>query len=327
MFNPFEIPYTHGMNPTHVAAFKAVAEAGGFTRGADVLLVSQSAVSKQVAELESSLGVRLFDRIGRRVALTEAGDVLLQYARRMGELSLAAQTALADLSAMRRGRIRIGVTPTIGAYLLPRTLVYFRQRFPDVAISVVVHPSSVLLSRLADAAVDFVMTASRPIASDVTVTEFMNDTFPAVCRADHPAAALGKLSLDALSRQCVVLRDLPGRSVGWVERMLNARGCVPRNALRLPQTESIKQAVLAGLGIAFLPRIAVADDLAAGRLVRLTVPSFVLERPYYWAEPAAARSKAVQAFWCVLKHAVRGTLPAKVRIPGGSKVLRTVRMA
>jgi DNA-binding transcriptional LysR family regulator len=107
----------------------------------------------------------------------------------------------------------------------------------------------------------------------------------------------------------LIFRDGPRQTAGYVERVLRARGVVSRDALRLPHTESVKQAALAGLGVAVLPGVAVADDLATGRLRKLTVAGLRLTRAYHVAERERP-SRAMRAFACVLKHAVRGSLPA-----------------
>jgi DNA-binding transcriptional LysR family regulator len=107
------------MNLNHLAIFQAVAQAGSMTLGAERLDVSQPAVSKQVRELERALGVSLFDRVGRRVRLSQAGETLADYARRLFALAREAEEAMADVRTVRRGRLVIGASTTIGTYLLP----------------------------------------------------------------------------------------------------------------------------------------------------------------------------------------------------------------
>src|SRR6516165_3802087 len=126
------------MNLNHLAIFHAVAQAGGMTLGAERLDISQPAVSKQVQELEHALGVHLFDRIGRRVRLSQAGEVLADYARRLFALAHEAEEAMADVRAVGRGRLVIGARTTIGAYLLPGVVAEFWRRHPGVELLVVV---------------------------------------------------------------------------------------------------------------------------------------------------------------------------------------------
>src|SRR2546421_5604439 len=120
---------------TQLVAFKAVADARSISRAADTLLVSQPAVTKQVRQLERSLGVKLFDRHARGVSLTESGEVLASYARRIFNLLAEAEQAIDDLQGLRQGKLAIAASPTIGVYFLPDVLVHYRQRFPAIDVS------------------------------------------------------------------------------------------------------------------------------------------------------------------------------------------------
>src|SRR6516225_5685295 len=124
------------MNLNHLAIFHAVAQTGSMTLGAERLDISQPAASKQVQELESALGVHLFDRIGRRIHLSQAGEILADYARRLFALAEEAEEAIADVRAARRGRLAIGASTTIGSYLLPGLLAEFSRRHPNVELLV-----------------------------------------------------------------------------------------------------------------------------------------------------------------------------------------------
>src|SRR5437868_4630088 len=118
------------MNLNHLEIFYRVADTLSFTRAAEHLLVSQPAVSKQIKELELALKVKLFDRAKRTVSLTSEGEILFEYSARIFTLASQAELALNDVSALRRGRLDIGASPTLGTYLLPAVLVRYRRRFP-----------------------------------------------------------------------------------------------------------------------------------------------------------------------------------------------------
>src|SRR5262249_48684311 len=137
------------MNLNHLAVFHAVAQTGSMTSGAERLAISQPAVSKQVQELERVLGVRLFDRIGRRVHLSQAGEVLAEYARRLFALAHEAETAMADVRAVGRGRLAVGASTTIGTYLLPGVAAEFWRRYPGVELLVEIENTEQVHRRLA----------------------------------------------------------------------------------------------------------------------------------------------------------------------------------
>src|SRR4051794_885109 len=135
------------LNLHHLSVFHAVASTGSVSRGAERLEISQPAVSKQLRELERSLRTALFDRHPKGVRLTTAGEALADYARRIFALSDEAERAMADVAGLRRGRLAVGAGPTAGAYLLPRVLVEFRRRFPDVALHAETEGPDVLRQR------------------------------------------------------------------------------------------------------------------------------------------------------------------------------------
>src|SRR5262249_49572490 len=137
------------MNLNHLAIFHAVAQTGSMTLGAERLDISQPAVSKQVQELERVLGVHLFDRIGRRVHLSQAGEILADYARRLFALAHEAEEALAEVSAGGRGRLVIGASTSIGSYLLPGVLAEFSRRHPKIELLVEIQNTEQVHHRLA----------------------------------------------------------------------------------------------------------------------------------------------------------------------------------
>src|SRR5262249_39354453 len=136
------------MNLNHLAIFHAVAQTGSMTLGAERLDISQPAVSKQVQELERALHVDLFDRIGRRVHLTQAGEILADYARRLFALAHEAEEAMADVRAVGRGTLRIGASTTIGTYLLPAVVAEFWRRHPKIELIVHIKNTEQIQRRL-----------------------------------------------------------------------------------------------------------------------------------------------------------------------------------
>ena len=130
----FRIAYSYAMNRNHLALFHAVAQAGGISGGAAAARVSQPAVSKQIAELEDALGVRLLERLPRGCRLTEAGKILADYAQRWRSLENDAARAIEEYRGLKRGRLAIGASLTIGGYLLPGVIAEFHRRFPEIEL-------------------------------------------------------------------------------------------------------------------------------------------------------------------------------------------------
>ena len=184
------ITYADGMNPTHLAAFRAVADAGGFVRAAETLLVSQPAVSAHVRELEADLGVALFDRRPRGATLTAAGELLLDYAVRLDALERDARDALLDLAGLRRGRLAVGASTTIGVYLLPGVLGRFRAAHPAVRLSTFIGNTEAVHARLVDGTLDLAVTEGDPPpeSGGLTSRVFARDELVVIAPPNHPLA-------------------------------------------------------------------------------------------------------------------------------------------
>jgi len=303
------------LNLNHLAAFHAVAEAGSVTSGAKRLMVSQPAVSKQVKELERALQAKLFDRHPAGVRLTDCGRLLADYAARIFALAAEAESSMADLSAMRRGSLAVGASPSLGTYLLPRALVYFRQRFPGVRVAVEIEPSHLLRARLNDGALDLGITQADVHWPELESQALAEDELVAVAAPNHPLAKKRRVTPEMLVAEPFVVRETGSQTRSLVERALAAKGYAVRPVLALASTEAVKQAVAAGLGVAMVSKLVIGPEVADKRLVPLRLAGLSIRRPIRLVRPAArTESKAAHAFACVLKHAARGTLPTRSRV-------------
>ena len=299
------------LNLNQLAAFRAVADAGSITRGAERLLVSQPAVSKQVMELERAVGVTLLERRPKGVVLTRPGEVLADYARRIFDLAEQAEAAVGDVDALRRGTLRVGASPTIGTYLLPAVLVHFRRRFPGLRTEVEVGSGRLLRERLEEDQLDFAL-AGEPVTSPLLESRpFANDPLVAIAHPRHPLARRRRVVSPAeLLREPLVVVETDAFARRVLESLVPNGLPSPAPALTLDSTEAVKRAVVAGLGVAIVSRLAIETELAAKTLRALTVPRLTATRPLHHVWRAGREEgKATVAFLCILKHALRGTLP------------------
>jgi DNA-binding transcriptional LysR family regulator len=297
------------LNFTQLAAFKAVAEAGSVGGGADALMVSQPAVSKQVKLLEGSLGVTLFERHARGARPTDAGELLFDYARRIFALADEAEQAMDDLQGLRRGKLAIGASPTVGVYFLPQILVRFRRKFPAIALTLEIENAVVLQRRLADGALDFGLSEVPPVLDELQSDVFMHDRLIAVAWPKHPLARRRGLTLRRLCDEPFVVRETGSSTKSLVERALANRGLRVNAALSVSSTEAVKRAVSAGMGVAIISSLAAGPDLAGRKLVRLPVKDLSITRPLHHLTVKGRRpSKAATAFLCLVRHAAAGRL-------------------
>ena len=291
------------MNLNHLAIFHAVAQAGSMTQGAERLDISQPAVSKQVQELEHSLGVHLFDRIGRRVRLSQAGEILANYARLLFALEHEAEEAMADVRAVGRGRLVIGASTTIGTYLLPGVLADFWRRHPKVELLVEIENTEQVHRRLAGLQLDVGLTEGFVEEAELEAEVFHRDELVVIAAPGHPLARQPRVPLSALRDEPFILRE-PGSGTRAVEERALGRLKLPvRVVMALGSTEAIKRVVAEGVGLAIVSRLAVGAECAAGTLATLPVAGLRIARPLHLVRRKGRRDgPALQAFCGVLRE-------------------------
>lgn len=297
------------MNSHQLQVFLAVARHGTFSRAAGALFLTQSAVSQQVDALEREHGVRLFDRLPRRVLLTDAGTALLPYAERITRLLDDAGHALEEVRGITRGRLRVGASPTPATYLLPWVLGAFGRQYPGVEVVLDVDISV----RIADliAGGDTALGVVEGLVSDsrLTATAVMEDELVLATPPDFtPAGPL--VSLEELAHLRYIAREPSSLTRIFVDERLRTLGLDLRPAMEMGHIEAIKRAVAAGLGIAFLSRCAVADEVAAARVGVWGVTGLELRRPWYLIARTGARpSPAATAFGTFLREQIGEPTP------------------
>jgi DNA-binding transcriptional LysR family regulator len=251
------------------------------SRGASSLMISQPAVSKQIGQLEMALRVRLLDRRPRGVALTEAGQVLLTYATRLFAVEAEAETAMEELRGLRRGRLRLGASTTLGVYLLPELFVHFRQAFPQIQLSLEVAGSAIIERRLADNELDLGFTEAFSGSPDITAEVLRMDDLVPIAAPHHPLARRRRISAEEFCRQPFVVRQTGSDTKSFVEQILTDKGLAIRPVMSLGTTEAIKRAVAAGIGVAIVSRLSISLELEVRRLAILPVTGLAIRRPLY----------------------------------------------
>jgi DNA-binding transcriptional LysR family regulator len=269
------------MNRNHLALFHAVAQAGGISRGAAAARVSQPAVSKQIAELEEALGVRLLDRLPRGCRLTEAGQILADYARRWRSLENDAVRAIEEYRGLQRGRLAVGASLTIGGYLLPGALAEFHRRFPDVELRVETANTQRIQRALLESTIELGLTEGPLESEELESTVFFQDELVAIAPAGHPLLKRGRVSARELCREPFLLREEGSGTRAVVERALRKKGLKIEPVLSLASPEAIKNAVAAGMGVAIVSRLMVALEVQTGSLGIVPLKDLTIHRPLH----------------------------------------------
>jgi DNA-binding transcriptional LysR family regulator len=291
------------MNLNHLAVFHAVAHCQSVSRGAEHLMISQPAVSKQIKLLEKSLGAILLDRLPRGVRLTAAGEALADYARRIFSLDAEAERVLGEMAGLRRGRLAVAATPTIGVYMLPAALVKFRRKFPGIEMRMEVHPTPTIERLIVEGAIDVGLAESKPLSTEVEARVFASDRLVAIAPRRHELARRRSVRARDLCREPFLVRETGSGTKSLVERALDERGLSVEPVMSLGSTEAIKRAVMEGVGVAIVSRLAVEAEIRSGRLAEIRVGDLLIERPLYWITARARTpSRAVKAFEALLRE-------------------------
>jgi DNA-binding transcriptional LysR family regulator len=268
------------MNRNHLALFYAAAQAGSITRAAKTLRISQPAVSKQITELENELGVRLLERLPRGCKLTEAGRILAEHAQRWTAVEKDAVRAIEEYRGLKRGRLALGASQTIGGYLLPDVLASFHRRFPKIELHLEIGNTQHIHELLLSGAIELGLTEGP--MEDLKSVVFFHDELVAIAPAGHPLAKRPLVSVRELCEEPFILREVGSGTREVVEQALRRKGVTVKPFLSLASPEAIKHSVAAGLGLAIISRLIVGLELDAGSLKIIPLKDFAIRRPLHY---------------------------------------------
>jgi DNA-binding transcriptional LysR family regulator len=272
--------------------FESVARHLNYTRAAQELFLTQPAVSMQVKQLEESLGVALFEQLGKRIHLTEAGREVLGYARTVTQQLDELEGILNHIKGLSGGRLRISVATTAN-YFIPTLLGTFSRRHPGVTISLDVTNRETLLQQLSENTVDLVIMGQPPAELDAEADAFMENPLVIVAPPDHPLAREKKIPLARLQEETFLVREPGSGTRIAMERFFAEREMHLKTGMEVGSNEAIKQSVQAGLGLGLLSHATIEQELTLKRLVVLDVADFPIMRHWYLVHRRGKRLSAV----------------------------------
>ncbi len=242
------------MQDTNLQAFLAVAREHSFSLAAEQLHISQSAVSKRIALLEQQLGAPLFDRIGKRVMLTEAGNALLPHAEAIVQGYRDAQQAVVDLDGVVCGELSIAISHHLGLHRLPPLLQRYNRSYPEVRLAVEFMDSEQAYARVLRGDVELaVVTLATERQERLVAEPIWEDPLRFVCARDHPLASARSLDLAALAAQPLILPGAATNTSALVRSVFNTQQLVLQSAISTNYLETIKTMVAIGMGWSLLP--------------------------------------------------------------------------
>ncbi|SEG78388.1 LysR family transcriptional regulator [Bosea lathyri] len=306
--------------------FVAVAQREHVTQGARDLNLTQSATSAAIAALEARHAVKLFDRVGRRIMLTKAGEVFLNEARAVLARAAAAETVLADLAGLKQGSLALAASQTVANYWLPPLMQRYKLRHPGIALSLTIGNTETVAAAVHDGVADLGFVEGRIDDPHLAVERVGADEMVLVVAPGHPWADRGKIDVSRFSETSWLLREPGSGTRAQFEEALTGAGLSLDGltiALELPSNEAICAAVAAGGGATMISRLVAEGALKTGSLVALDIAMrggtdrFALWHRDFLALRHKERhlTQAVRAFYALISEAVSGKGPSVQATP------------
>jgi len=288
--------------------FEKVATHLNFSRAAEALYLSQPAVSMQIKQLEENIGLPLFEQMGKKIFLTEAGHELFHYARNIAHQLAEIETVFDDIKGLGRGKLTISVVNTAN-YFTPQLLATFCRRYPGIHINLQVANRDAVLKQLADNSTDLALTGQPPEGIDVNAESFLDNPLVVIAAPDHPLAKLKHVKFSQLAKETFLSREPGSGTRGAMERIFAKHKIQPNISMEMETNEAIKQAVQAGMGLGILSLHSIELELQTKRLTVLSVEHFPLLRHWFIAHRNNKRlSGAALAFKQFLLSEAKKTL-------------------
>ncbi|WP_448572172.1 LysR substrate-binding domain-containing protein [Trichothermofontia sp.] len=277
--------------------FEAAARHGSFTKAAEELSITQPTVSSQVKQLSQSVGLPLFEQIGKQLYLTEAGKALLTTCQSVFEELDNFEMKVADFKGTRQGRLRLAVVTT-AKYFIPRILGAFCEQYPGIDISLQVTNHEQMVQRMINNEDDLYILSQPPTDLDLTSQAFLENPLVVVARADHPLAHAKDIPIACLNDEPFIMREVGSGTREAVQELFDRHGVTVKVRLELGSNEAIKHAIAGGLGMSVLSKHTLITEAAmTHELTILDIQHFPIKRRWYVSHLAGKQLSVIaQAF-------------------------------
>lgn len=262
--------------------FEATARHGSFTRAAEELFITQPTVSSQIKQLTKAIGLPLFEQIGKRLYLTEAGKELLQTCQEIFEKLGNFEMKVADLKGTRQGQLELGVITT-AKYFIPRILGAFCQQYPGIDVSLKVTNHQQIQRRMMENEDDLYILSNPPESMDLATQAFLDNPLVVIAPRNHRLAGKQRIPITSLDGEAFIMREQGSGTRQAVQNLLDKHGVSVQVRLELGSNEAIKQAIAGGLGISVLSQHTLISEGKDSELTVLDVENFPIKRRWYVA--------------------------------------------
>jgi LysR family transcriptional regulator, low CO2-responsive transcriptional regulator len=275
---------------------EAIARHGSFTRAAEELELTQPTVSQQIKRLTQTIGMPLFEQLGKQVHLTAAGKEVLAASSTISERFAQLEVVLDELKGLKQGRVNL-VASTTAKYFVPRLLGTFHRKHPEIKLNLHITNQEGVLVRLGNNQDDLYFTGRPPKDLDIELRPILENPLVVVAASSHPLAREKNISLKQLAQELFIFREAGSGTRLVIEQFLSENRVSVDVVMELSSNEAIKQAIAGELGISILSQHALALENQSGLLTILNVEGFPIQRHWYVIYPSGKQlSLASQAF-------------------------------
>jgi DNA-binding transcriptional LysR family regulator len=292
------------LNLNQLRVFHAVAQTRSFTRAAGAVHLTQPGISKHVKQLEEYYGVPLFDRLGKTVALTEAGKILFETTQEIVGAITAAEERIRELQGgSARGKLALGASFTVGIYVMPNLLSSFRRQYPAIETTLDIMLSKEIVAKVLDNSFDVGVVGHEVRHDKLIARDFMTDELVAIISVTHKWASKKRIRPQELIGEPFIASAKGSGTRAVVEGRLRQHGITLNKVMDFGNTEGVKKAVEAGLGVSILSKSVVQRELSAGLLRVLFLAGMNMKREYsYVYRKDKYLSNAAKAFLDLLQR-------------------------
>ena len=285
--------------------FHTVAKRLNFTKAADELCITQPAVSKHIREIENHFHLKLFDRNGTKIKLTEAGEIMLQYTNQIFTLYGNLEFELNTLTERHNGKLRIGASTTIAQYVLPPLLADFHKRFSDIEVTLTINNTEQIEQALQNKDIDFGIIEGQSKNSSFKYTEFIKDEIVLVANSNHPLAKKDTIELDELLKTPLLIRE-PGSGtlevIAHALKPFDIKISQLNTEMQLGSTESIKSYLLHSDCMAFLSIHSILKELKNKEVAIIDVNGLTIDRVFHFIQSHGEAEALPELFMKFAKH-------------------------
>jgi DNA-binding transcriptional LysR family regulator len=270
------------VNLDQLRVFQAVAQVRSFTRAADTVHLTQPGVSKHIKQMEEYFGAPLFDRLGKKVALTQAGEVLFAATQEIMASITAAEQRIEELKGLRGGKLVLGASFPIGIYVLPRILAAFRKQYPAVEVKLDISLSERIVAKILANKLDLGLVSHEAHDPRLFAREFMTDELIAIAPSDHRWANKKRIKPSELLGETFIVAARGAGTRAVVEERLQEKGIVLKNVVDFGNTEGVKRAIEAGLGVSIQATSVVQREISTGSLTGVSLAGMDTKLAYFY---------------------------------------------